>query len=114
MLQSRPVTNLDNSYTEYEIMHELDSPHQTEFEIYSRAHWGQNFPGSSSWIVFTYHLNNKGMFHRNAAKMIGSTSDDFYNPYKPSMGIQYNQLMFNLTDVSSLLKCPCLKFFYST
>ena len=104
MLQSRPVTNLDNSYTEYEIMHELDSPHQTEFEIYSRAHWGENFPGSSSWIVFTYLFNNKGLWQRNGAKMMGSVSDDLYNPYKPSGGVQYNQLMFNLTDVSDLSK----------
>ncbi|CAG2168221.1 unnamed protein product [Oppiella nova] len=29
MLQSRPVTNLDNSYTDYEIMHEMDSPLET-------------------------------------------------------------------------------------
>jgi len=25
MLQSRPITNLDNSFTEWEIMHEIDS-----------------------------------------------------------------------------------------
>ena len=61
MLQSRPVTNLDNSYTDYEIMHELDSSHQTEWEIYSRAHWGGNFPGSSSWIVFTWNFANKSI-----------------------------------------------------
>ncbi|CAG2168975.1 unnamed protein product [Oppiella nova] len=48
MLQSRPVTNLDNSYTDYEIMHELDSSHPSEFEITSRAHWGEMYPGASS------------------------------------------------------------------
>ena len=51
MLQSRPITNLDNSFTEWEIMHEIDSGHHSEFEFHSRAHWGENFPGSSSYTV---------------------------------------------------------------
>ena len=105
MLQSRPVTNLDNSYTEYEIMHELDSPHQTEFEIYSRAHWGENFPGSSSWMVYPYLFNNKGMWHKISSEMTGSISDDLFNPYKHYVGVQFNQVMFNLTDVCNLLRC---------
>ena len=59
MLQSRPVTNLDNSYTDYEIMHEMDSAHQTEKEIYSRAHWGENFPGSTSWKTLGWFWTNR-------------------------------------------------------
>ena len=62
MLQSRPVTNLDNSFTEYEIMHELDTPHLTEYDIYSRAHWGENYPGSSSWVAFTWSWAHKSGF----------------------------------------------------
>ncbi|CAG2169872.1 unnamed protein product, partial [Oppiella nova] len=97
MLQSRPVTNLDNSYTDYEIMHEVDTPHQTEFEIYSRAHWGENFPGASSWLVFTWTFANKSQFFRFGLAN-GRTTEDDYNPYTLQMGIQYNQLMFNLTN----------------
>jgi len=62
MLQSRPVTNLDNSYTDYEIMHEMDSGHKSEYEIYTRAHWGENFPGASSWIVFSWTFANRNGF----------------------------------------------------
>ena len=58
MLQSRPVTNLDQ-FSEYEVMHEMDSPHPTEFEIYSRTHWGEILPGSSSWTVFSFTWGNK-------------------------------------------------------
>ena len=61
MLQSRPVTNLDN-YTDYEIMHEMDTAHPTEFEIYSRAHWGENYPGASSWLVYTWTWANRSLF----------------------------------------------------
>ncbi|XP_054166949.1 putative phosphoenolpyruvate synthase [Oppia nitens] len=93
MLQSRPVTNLDNSYTDYEIMHELDSVHPTELEIYSRAHWGENFPGSSSWIVLTWFWSNKSQIFRFDPTL---NPIDF-NPYVEMMGIEYNQLMFNLT-----------------
>ena len=28
-----------------------------EFEIYSRAHWGENFPGATSWIGAYNFLN---------------------------------------------------------
>ena len=65
MLQSRPVTNLDNSYTEYEIMHEFDTPHQTEHEIYSPAHWAENMPGSLSFTAFSNALGNKSLFFVN-------------------------------------------------
>lgn len=58
MLQSRPITNLDSSFTEYELMHEMDTPHMTEYEIYSRNHWGENFPGASSWL-------GTGLFNNN-------------------------------------------------
>ncbi|XP_054166950.1 uncharacterized phosphotransferase YvkC-like [Oppia nitens] len=92
MLQSRPVTNLDNSYTDYEIMHELDTVHPTEFEIYSRAHWGENYPGYSSPLVFTYLWANKG------SSFDFSLPIDDYNPYVDFMGVCYNQLFFNLTN----------------
>lgn len=58
MLQSRPITNLDSSFTQYELMHELDTPHMTEYEIYSRAHWGENLPGSGSWISCFFFMND--------------------------------------------------------
>ncbi|CAG2112977.1 unnamed protein product, partial [Medioppia subpectinata] len=94
MLQSRPVTNLDNSYTDYEIMHELDSSHPTEFEIYTRTHCGEMFPGSSSWIVLQWFWGNRvrqGIQH-------GAMDEEDYNPYFEILGIEYNQLMFNLTS----------------
>ena len=56
MLQSRPITNLDNSFTEWEIMHEIDSGHNSEVEIHSRAHWGENFPGSSSYTSMAWNM----------------------------------------------------------
>ncbi|CAG2120106.1 unnamed protein product, partial [Medioppia subpectinata] len=97
MLQSRPVTNLDNSYTDYEIMHELDSSHPTETEIYSRAHWGEIFPGSSSWICLQWFWANKSYFFRQGLKIGGKVMDDC-NPFFENMGIQYNQVMFNLSN----------------
>ncbi|CAG2105451.1 unnamed protein product, partial [Medioppia subpectinata] len=95
MLQSRPVTNLDNSYTDYEIMHELDSSHPSEFEIYSRAHWGETFPGASSWICMQWFWANKPYFFRQDI-LNGTATDEDYNPFAEVMGIQYNQVMFDL------------------
>ncbi|CAG2165609.1 unnamed protein product [Oppiella nova] len=97
MLQSRPVTNLDNSYTDYEIMHELDSSHPTEFEIYSRAHWGENFPGATSWTALQIHWGNKSSFVRRSLAMRLSTVED-YNPFVENMGCEYNQVMFNISN----------------
>ena len=57
MLQSRPVTNLDNSYTDYEIMHEMDSAHQTEREIYSSVHSAT--PASTSWNTLGWFWTNR-------------------------------------------------------
>ncbi len=56
MLQSRPVTNLDNSFTDFEIMHEIDSVHHSEAEFISRAHWGENFPGSTSYTSLAWNI----------------------------------------------------------
>ncbi|CAG2119091.1 unnamed protein product, partial [Medioppia subpectinata] len=88
---------IDNSYTDYEIMHELDSSHPTEFEIYSRAHWGENFPGASSWNCLQGFLANKSNFFREGLRNRTNIVED-YNPFFEVMGIQYNQLMFNLTS----------------
>ena len=57
MFQSRPITNLDSTFTSYELMHELDTPHMSEFEIYSRAHVGENYPGASSWLSMFLFAN---------------------------------------------------------
>ncbi|CAG2119218.1 unnamed protein product, partial [Medioppia subpectinata] len=81
MLQSRPVTNLDNSYTDYEIMHELDTAHPSEFEIYSRAHWAVTI-----------------VLQREVLASDASATMDDYNPYVDMMGVCYNQLFFNLTN----------------
>ncbi|CAG2113679.1 unnamed protein product, partial [Medioppia subpectinata] len=97
MLQSRPVTNLDNSYTDYEIMHELDTAHPTEFEIYSRAHWGENYPGASSWTCIQWIWANKSSFFRREVSS-GISIEEDYNPYFDIMGVEYNQIMFNLTS----------------
>ena len=56
ILQSRPITNLDSGFIDYELEHELDSPSFTEFELYSRAHWGENYPGAISWIPILMRL----------------------------------------------------------
>jgi hypothetical protein len=56
MLQSRPITNLDNSFTDYELMHEIDSGHHSQEELFSRAHWGENFPGSSSYTAMSWNM----------------------------------------------------------
>ena len=56
MFQSRPITNLDSNFSNYELMHESDTPHSNEHELYSRAHWGENFPGSSSWSAALFFL----------------------------------------------------------
>ncbi|CAG2106035.1 unnamed protein product [Medioppia subpectinata] len=96
MLQSRPVTNLDNSYTDYEIMHELDTAHPTEFEIYSRSHWGENFPGASSWICLQWFWANKNDFIRQGIAF-GMNIEEDYNPFMEKMAIQYNQVMWNMS-----------------
>jgi len=54
LLQSRPITNLDNSWTEWEIMHDLDSGQQSEKEYLSRANVGEVFPGASSHLCLSW------------------------------------------------------------
>ena len=54
LLQSRPITNLDNSWTEWELMHELDSGQPSEKEYYSRANVGEVFPGASSYMCLSW------------------------------------------------------------
>ena len=53
-LQSRPITNLDNSFTEYEIIHEKDNGHQSEFEIFTRMHVAESLPKSSCFCMDFY------------------------------------------------------------
>jgi pyruvate,water dikinase len=57
LFQSRPITNLDNSWTEWEIMHDLDSGQQSEREYLSRANTGEVFPGASSYICLSWLIN---------------------------------------------------------
>jgi hypothetical protein len=54
VLQSRPITNLDNSFTEWEIMHDIDTGQPSEREYYTRANLGEIFPGASSYICLTW------------------------------------------------------------
>ncbi|KAJ6217397.1 hypothetical protein RDWZM_008554 [Blomia tropicalis] len=81
LLQSRPITNLDSNFTSYELMHEMDTPHMDEFEIYSRAHWGENFPGATSWIG-AYNFLNGASWMRSQIEQGMKTAED-YNPFKP-------------------------------
>ena len=57
LLQSRPITNLDNSWTEWELMHDLDSGHQSEKEYLSRANFGEVFPGASSYMCLSWLIS---------------------------------------------------------
>ena len=52
VFQSRPITALDSNFTAYEVMHEMDTAHMTEFEIYTRHHVGEIVPGAYSWGGF--------------------------------------------------------------
>ena len=79
MFQSRPITNLDSTFTSYELMHELDTPHMSEFEIYSRAHVGENYPGASSWLSMFLFTNGTNF-------MVSQTH--FTNPFY----IEYSKL----------------------
>ena len=54
VLQSRPITNLDNSFTEYEIIHEKDDGHQSECEIFTRMHVAESLPKSSCFSTDFY------------------------------------------------------------
>jgi len=56
MLQSRPITNLDSNFTEWEIMHELDTGHHSEREMISRLHWNEVMPGALSHVCLTFTL----------------------------------------------------------
>ncbi len=38
-------------------MHEMDTAHNSEQEIYSRAHVGENMPGASSWLSSFLFIN---------------------------------------------------------
>ncbi|CAG2171455.1 unnamed protein product, partial [Oppiella nova] len=112
-LQARPVTNLDNRYTDYEIMHEMDSSHPTESEIHTRAHCGTTFPGATSWTALQWSWANKSQYMVGLLSIIhivivtyvkrmdvmkGTAIADDYNPYVDTMGVAYNQLMFSLTN----------------
>ena len=56
LLQSRPITNLDN-WTEWEAMHDMDSGQQSESEYFSRANLGEVFPGASSHLCLSWTIN---------------------------------------------------------
>ena len=56
LLQSRPITNLDN-WTEWEAMHDMDSGQQSESEYFSRANLGEVFPGASSYLCLSWLIN---------------------------------------------------------
>lgn len=56
MLQSRPITNLDNNFTEFEIAHEMDTGFPAEREYITKANVGEVFPGSTSTLVLSYLL----------------------------------------------------------
>ena len=53
MLQSRPITNLDNNFTDWEIMHELDLGHVSENEYLTKANIGEVMPGATSHLALT-------------------------------------------------------------
>ena len=64
MLQSRPITNLDNSFSEYEIIHERDDGHQSESEIFSRLHVAETFPRSTSYSYdFYFGKGTESLFY---------------------------------------------------
>jgi pyruvate,water dikinase len=52
LLQSRPLTNL-NLFSEWELMHELDSPHLSNNDYSTRANIGEVIPGSCSYLSLT-------------------------------------------------------------
>ena len=66
LLQSRPITNLDN-WTDWEVMHEMDSGQQSESEFFSRANLGEVLPGASSHLCLSWLLSvwNRNAFVRN-------------------------------------------------
>jgi hypothetical protein len=57
LLQSRPITNLDNSWTQWELMHDIDSGQQSEKEYLTRANLGEVFPGASSHVCLSWLTN---------------------------------------------------------
>lgn len=50
IFQARPVSHL-NQLSEWELMHELDTGHNSERECYSRANLGEVYPGAMSYSV---------------------------------------------------------------
>lgn len=75
-------------------MHELDSAHMTEDDHYSRAHWGENFPGAASWLSLFFFMNGTTFF--KGALSAGEVTADDFNAFNQDWGFMYNQLMFNL------------------
>ncbi len=74
LFQSRPITNLDNSWTDWEIMHELDSGQQSEKEYLSRANLGEVFPGASShiclsWLINTWNSNGFVSYQKSSIRL---------------------------------------------
>ncbi|CAG2105185.1 unnamed protein product [Medioppia subpectinata] len=56
ILQSRPVTNLDTGFTEFELMHEIDVGMPSEKEYLSKANVGEVIPGCTSSLNLTYNF----------------------------------------------------------
>lgn len=74
LLQARPVTALD-TWTDFEIIHELDSPVPSEIDIWVFANVGEVFPGATSPLTGSTVIR----FLNNAIEV--SAMEQLANPY---------------------------------
>ncbi|RWS16195.1 Cleft lip and palate transmembrane protein 1-like protein [Dinothrombium tinctorium] len=104
ILQSRPLTNLDSSYTEWEMIHYTDHGFQRENEFFTRIHWNENFPGATSPLslsTFTKMLDEN--FQRVLNEMLrrDPTNPENFCPYiSKSLVPFYSQVFMNLGEVA--------------
>ncbi|CAH0549548.1 unnamed protein product [Brassicogethes aeneus] len=91
LLQSRPVTTL-NSWTDFELLHELDAPIMTEQNIYTLANVGEVYPGATTVLSQT----TSQYF---TSKSVQIAIDGTYNPYtKQSVTSLQHRVMLNVID----------------
>lgn len=93
MLQSRPITTT-NIWTDFELLHEMDTPILTEDWIFTVANTGEVLPGAVSALSHTTVIKT---LHAGAMQTIAR----FYDPYADRMLPVINKrTMLNCINVS--------------
>lgn len=94
------MTNLDR-YTEWELMHEMDSGQASELEFFSRANLGEVMPFAMSHHALTFSVACWNLPGFVRMKSILGLETKHYCPYFLNFfGCVFNQMFMNLKNVS--------------